>query len=43
MRRMPTIGMAWTFVVGPDVTLDGVFEISDGFEDATAYFPAGDQ
>ena len=29
------------FVAGPDVTLDGVFEISDGFEDAPAYFPAG--
>ena len=37
--------MEWLgrFVVGPDVTLDGVFEISDGFEDAPAYFPAGDR
>ena len=37
--------MEWLgrFVAGPDVRLDGVFEISDGFEDAPAYFPAGDR
>ena len=29
--------------MGPDLALDGDFEISDGFEDAPAYFPAGDR
>ena len=37
--------MEWLgrLVVGPDVTLDGLFEIGDGFEDAPAYFTSGDR
>ena len=37
--------MKWLgrFVVGLDISLDGVFEIGDGFESAPPYFPAGNR